>query len=152
MGDQLTLLRSTPSYHQVFSLLAELQVVPPRHCVSRVVHQRALFERLKPFWNLVRLVSQCLDTWEMQSVARCLAWVLLAGDIAIGRPTSGLGRPVYEVRQKRPQLAHGSHTCIVFNFPSFVVLEKQHLPTQLDHPTAPHDQTKPQARQDGLAL
>ena len=44
----------------------------------------ALFERLlKPRWNLMRAVSQRLDTREMQSVARRLAWVLLAWDIGM---------------------------------------------------------------------
>ena len=32
--ERLTLLRSSPSNHQVFSLLAHLQVAPPRYCVS----------------------------------------------------------------------------------------------------------------------
>ena len=31
------------------------------------------------------------------------------------------------------------------------LLRTQHLATQLDHSTAQHDQTKPQARQHGLA-
>ena len=50
MEDRLTLLRSSPSYRQVFSLLAQLQDVPPRHCVSREegFTREAFFERLKP--------------------------------------------------------------------------------------------------------
>ena len=40
--DRLILLQRSPSHHQVFPLLAQLQVVPPRHRVSRGVHQRGL--------------------------------------------------------------------------------------------------------------
>ena len=31
----------------------------------------------------MRPVSGCLDTWELQSVARCLAWVLQAWDMGL---------------------------------------------------------------------
>ena len=63
--DWLTVARSSPSYHQVMFLLPQLQF-----------SRDAFFKKLKPFWNHARLVFWCLDTWEMQSVARCLAWVL----------------------------------------------------------------------------
>ena len=62
---------------------SQLQVVPPRHCVSREFTREAFFERLKPLWNLMRPVSQCLDMWEMQSVSPCKAWVLLLWDIGL---------------------------------------------------------------------
>ena len=50
---KMTLLRSTPTDHQDFFLFTHLHVVPPRHCVSRVVHQRGLLRRFCR--NLVKL-------------------------------------------------------------------------------------------------
>ena len=51
----------------------------------------AFLEILKPLWNLMPQVSWCLDTWEMQSVALCQAWVILDRDIGLknfSRPVS----------------------------------------------------------------
>ena len=91
LEDRLTFPRSSPSCHRVFSLSAQLWVVPPRPCGSRGWFNReSFFERLKSFWNLMRPVSPCLDTWEMQSVARCLPWVLQALDIGL----KNFSRPV----------------------------------------------------------
>ena len=67
LEDRLTLLRSSPSSHQVFCLLAQLQVVPSRQCASRVRRdgfaREAFFKMFKPLWYLVRPVSQCLANW-----------------------------------------------------------------------------------------
>ena len=46
--DRLILLQRSPSHHQVFPLLAQLQVVPPRHRVSRRVHQGGLLRKVEP--------------------------------------------------------------------------------------------------------
>ena len=82
----------------------------------------------------MRPVSLCLYTWEMQSVARCLAWVLLTFDnrlknfsrpvptiiwqleFAIGRPTPSKGHRVYEILWNLPQWARASQTCTLSRF------------------------------------
>ena len=51
-------------------------------------------EKLKPFWNFMRSVSRCLDTWDSRSVASGTRSVL----------------------QKLPQLARGSRTCPFLSF------------------------------------
>ena len=76
--NRLTLLWGPPSPHQVFSLVAQLQVVPKRHCASRGFTKEVFFERLNgAFLEPFPPVSRCLDTWKMQS----------------GRPMTGLDSP-----------------------------------------------------------
>ena len=72
--DRLTLL---PHIIKMFSLLAQLQV-----CQVDSPERPSLRGRKKRFWNL--------DAWEMQSVARGLACVLLSWDIGL----KNLMRPV----------------------------------------------------------
>ena len=64
-----------------FSRLAQLQVVPPRYSLSQGFTREAFCERLKPLNSLMRPIFRCLHTWDIQSVAGCLAWDLLAWDI-----------------------------------------------------------------------
>ena len=51
--------------------LTERQVVGPRHCASRSVHKRMRLSlgNVKATLDFVRLVTGCLVTWWMQSVA-----------------------------------------------------------------------------------
>ena len=74
----------------VFSFWAKLQVVPRRHCVRRMVHQRGFLQQI---------VQAILDP----SATRLPVLGHLGS--AIGRPTSGLRRRVFEV-QKWPTSAH----------------------------------------------
>ena len=88
---------------------------------------------------LCDLSHQCLDTWNMQSVA----WVLLAWDIGLknfSRPVSWCSgtwdsqsvrwcHRVYEVLQKLPRLAHGSQTFTVLLFHLLSTMETLPFPS-----------------------
>ena len=74
--DQLILLPSPPSHHQVFSLLAQLQAVPPGHCVSLVIRQRGLLRKVEATLEPYATDLTVPDTWDMQSVARRLRRVI----------------------------------------------------------------------------
>ena len=124
--DRLSLLRSSPSNHQVSSLFAQLQSVPPCRCVSREVHQReAFFEKFKPLWNPTRPATRCLKHLGI-AIGRPMPSQGSPGfehrigdlsppDLAPGicnrSPDAFEGSSVYEVILKLPQLAHGPQTC-----------------------------------------
>ena len=82
MEDGLFLLRTSSSYHQLFSLLAQLQVVPPRHCVSRGDYQTGLL-------------------WKVEAaLEHQVAGLPVPGHLgsAIGRPMPGLDSPGFAHR------------------------------------------------------
>ena len=64
-----------PQHHQVFSLLAQLQAVPPRHCVSRGFNREAFFgkEKAAPYVTSLPVPGHLGH--------------------AIGRPTHGMDPP-----------------------------------------------------------
>ena len=75
----MTLLR-TPSSHQLFCLVAQLQantIAAVSVCVVREASKEASFEKLGAALELhatCLFVLGHLDTWGLQSVTRCLAW------------------------------------------------------------------------------
>ena len=52
-------------------------------CESGSSPERPRLERLKPLWNLLRPVLQCLDTWENAAGRPMPAWVLQAWNIGL---------------------------------------------------------------------
>ena len=87
--DRLILLQSSPSNHQVFFVLAQPQVDPPRHCANRGGFARdAFFKWFKPF---------CDPSPGARAPGIRNRW-----------PDAWTG---YEVLSTLPQVAHGSQTC-----------------------------------------
>ena len=95
--DRLTLLGISPSYHQVFFPLGSTAGwSTTTSCNSGGFTKEAFFEKLQWLWNLVPLVSQCLDTWELILMTHLRT-------SGLRQETDGFSSPSYEQAEPKRQ-------------------------------------------------